>query len=137
MADTILLEIVTPYRKFLSKEVRELTAPAELGEIGVLPGHTPLVTILRPGELTYRAGGELGRVAIGRGYAEVSEEKAVILVDRAETEAEIDLKDAKDELAKAEEEIKKLTLDDPAYPAAFDTYAIAETRVRIKERGGK
>src|SRR3989338_2846136 len=102
MADTILLEIVTPYRKLLSKEVRELTAPAELGEIGVLPGHTSLVTILRPGELTYRAGGEVGRVAIGRGYAEVSEEKAVILVDRAETEAEIDLKDAKDELAKAE-----------------------------------
>lgn len=137
MADTILLEIVTPYRKLLSKEVKELTAPAELGEIGVLPGHTPLITILKPGELSYKAAGESGRVAIGRGYAEVSHEKATVLVDMAETEEEIDLREAKDSLVKAEEELKKLTLDDATYPAVFDSFVLAETRVRIKEKGAK
>ena len=52
MADTFLLEIVTPSRLFLSEQVEEMTAPGSEGEFGVLAGHAPFLTTLNPGELT-------------------------------------------------------------------------------------
>ena len=63
MAEKLKLELVTPYRHVLSQEVDELTAPGTLGEFGVLPGHTPLLTTLRIGELTYKQGAQLFHVA--------------------------------------------------------------------------
>jgi hypothetical protein len=61
MAETILLEIVTPLRKLLSREVDEVTAPGRDGDFGVLAGHTPFLTTLRPGEISYKKGAETGR----------------------------------------------------------------------------
>jgi len=58
LADKILLEVVTPVERVLSKEVDEVVAPGELGEFGVLPGHVPFLTLLLPGELRYRIGGD-------------------------------------------------------------------------------
>ena len=52
MAEKLKLELVTPYQQVLSQEVDEVTAPGALGEFGVLPGHTPLLTTLKIGELT-------------------------------------------------------------------------------------
>jgi F-type H+-transporting ATPase subunit epsilon len=108
MADSFLLEIVTPTRKLLSREVDEVTAPGELGEFGVLAGHTPYLTLLRPGAVSYKAGGQTERIAVGVGYAEVSYERTTILVDHAESAGEVDLHAAKEALANAEEELKGL-----------------------------
>ncbi len=58
MADTLKLEMVTPYKRVLSVEVDELTAPGFVGELGLLPGHTPLLTTLKMGQLTYKTGGK-------------------------------------------------------------------------------
>lgn len=134
MADTFLLEIVTPYRRLLSKEVDTVTAPAYDGEIGVLAGHTGLLTLLKAGPLTYKKGSEVGHIAVGRGYAEVTHEKTVVLVDDAQPSSEMDVQEVKDDLIKAEEELRKLTPDDPAYLVALEAFEFAEARVLTKER---
>ena len=134
MAETFLLEIVTPYRKILSREVDELTAPGELGEFGVLSGHTPYITLLKPGELTCKKGSEAVHYAIGRGYAEVSHEQTSILVDSAVQASEIDVQNEKDALAKAEETLKKLSPDDPAYQDAQDACELHQARINLKEK---
>jgi F-type H+-transporting ATPase subunit epsilon len=134
MADNFLLEIVTPYRKLLSKEVEELTAPGAEGEFGVLSGHTPFLTVLKPGELSFRKGSELGHIAVSKGYAEVLPDKTTILVDSAEFAEEIDLEAAKELLSKSEEALKRLNSDDPEYSSTVASHDMAEARIRVKER---
>ncbi len=134
MADNFLLEIVTPYRKLLSKEVEELTAPGAEGEFGVLSGHTPFLTVLKPGELSFKKGSELGHIAVSRGYAEVLPDKTTILVDSAEFAEEIDLEAAKELLSKSEEALKRLNSDDPEYSSTAASHALAEARIRVKEK---
>ena len=67
MADKLKLEMVTPYKRVLSEEVDEITAPGFVGELGLLPGHTPLLTTLKVGELTYKKGSELFHIAVNWG----------------------------------------------------------------------
>ena len=134
MAENFLLEIVTPYRKLLSKEVEELTAPGAEGEFGVLAGHTPFLTILKPGEFSFKKGSELVHIAVSGGYAEVLPDKTTILVDSAEFADEINLEAAKDELARSEEALKRLDPDSPEYSSAAASYDMAEARIRVKEK---
>jgi F-type H+-transporting ATPase subunit epsilon len=133
MADTFLLEVVTPHKKLLSKEVDMLSVPAIQGEIGVLPGHTELLTLLGPGLLTYRSGSETGFIAMGRGYAEVTREKATVLVEEADSSDEIDMDDVKKELEDIEESMIGLYPDDPVYKEA--EYAIAIAKAKLKAKG--
>ena len=81
MADTFLLEIVTPDKLFLSEQVEEMTAPGDKGEFGVLAGHAPLLTTLQQGELSYKIGKDTMRISIGSGYAEVGPAKVTILTE--------------------------------------------------------
>jgi len=134
MADNFLLEIVTPYRKLLSKEVDELTAPGAEGEFGVLSGHTPFLTVLKAGELSFKKGGEHGYIAVSKGYAEVLPDKTTILVDSAEFAEEINLEAAKELLAKSEDALKNLDPDSPEYAAAQASLDLAEARIGVKER---
>ena len=73
MADKLKLEMVTPYKRVLSEEVDEVTAPGTIGEFGVLPDHTSLLTTLKVGELTYQKDGETFYVAVNWGYVEVED----------------------------------------------------------------
>ena len=82
--DKIVLEIVTPERKVLSKEVDEVTLPGAAGELGILPGHTELLTLLKPGRLIFRAGNESGVYSVAGGFAEIGHTKVVVLGDAAE-----------------------------------------------------
>ncbi|MBW7957178.1 MAG: ATP synthase F1 subunit epsilon [Deltaproteobacteria bacterium] len=137
MADnntTFLLEIVTPQRKLLSMEVEEATAPGQEGEFGVLAGHTPFLTVLKPGEVAFRKGAEAGVLAVGRGYAEVLPGKTTILVDTAARESEIDLEAVRAEAGEAQAALGSLSQEDAAYAQAQDRLEYAEARLRIKER---
>ncbi|CAG1065424.1 F-type H+-transporting ATPase subunit epsilon [uncultured bacterium] len=134
MAETILLEIVTPLRKLLSREVDEVTAPGRDGDFGVLAGHTPFLTTLRPGEIVYRKGSETGVLAVSGGYAEVLPDKTTILVDAAETDSEISTEAARTELQKAEDALKALSQEDPAYAQTIDKVEYAQAKLRVKER---
>ncbi|HEX9621438.1 MAG TPA: ATP synthase F1 subunit epsilon [Polyangiaceae bacterium] len=105
MAETITLEIITPDGVKLSEEVSELTAPSVEGEFGVLPGHRPLLAALKTGIVSYRKPDEkeVDRVGVGPGFAEVIDDKAVLLTDRFTTKSAVDPVRARLELKEADE----------------------------------
>ena len=83
MAETFLLEVVTPKAVMVSTEAEEMSARGADGEFGVLPGHTFFFTNIAPGELSYRTKSNGGRLELGKGFAEVTHDRVTILVDSA------------------------------------------------------
>jgi len=137
MADKLTLQLVTPYKKVLSQEVDEVTAPGTMGELGVLPGHTPLLTTLKIGELSYRDGNETFHVAVNWGYLEIEEEQVNVLVETAEPADEIDLARAKAALGRAEEALKRLSTDDKKYKIMEAALERALIRIQVAGRKGR
>lgn len=135
MVDRLQLEMVTPYKKVLSTEVDELTAPGFAGELGILPGHTPLLTTLRVGELSYKQGGSTYHVAVNWGYLEIEEDRATVLVDTAEEADEIDLARARAALGRAEEALKKLSAEDKQYRVMEAALHRALIRIQVASKG--
>lgn len=133
MADKLKLEMVTPYKQVLSEEVDEITAPGFIGELGILPDHTPLLTTLKVGELTYKKGNESFHIAVNWGYLEVEENTATVLVDTAERADEIDLARAKAALGRAEDALKTLPPEDKKY--MIMEAALQRAIIRIKVAG--
>ncbi|MCK4502269.1 MAG: F0F1 ATP synthase subunit epsilon [Desulfuromonadales bacterium] len=134
MADTLKLEMVTPYKQVLSVEVDELTAPGFVGELGLLPGHTPLLTTLKVGQLTYKSGGTVTNIAVNWGYLEIEDDTVTVLVDTAEKADEIDLARAKAALGRAEDALNTLSLEDKKYKVM--EAALQRALVRIQVAGG-
>ncbi len=87
---SIALEIVTPEGVKLSENVQELTAPSVDGEFGVLPSHIPLLAALATGIVSYSKGGRTERVAVGPGFFEFADDRAVLLTDKFITKGDID-----------------------------------------------
>lgn len=82
------LEVLTPQRTALNADVDEVTVPGLAGEFGVLPGHTPFLTALKAGLLTWRGKSGSGSLQIGDGYCEVDgKDKIVVLTQSAEKSA--------------------------------------------------
>ena len=90
LPESIQLEVVTPERRVVSEVVDSVILPGSEGSLGVLPGHTPLLTTLGIGELAYGRGGETRRLAIVWGFAEVLPDKVSVLAEIAERAEEID-----------------------------------------------
>ena len=84
------LEIVTPEKKIFDGTVESVTVPTATGEAGILPSHAPLISALKPGILSYSNKGAVERMAVAGGFVEVSNDSVSVLVDAAETAAEID-----------------------------------------------
>jgi len=119
MADTlptkISLTVVTRERKFIEIDVDEVVLPASDGEIGVLPGHTPLLTTLRIGTLRYRTGSTVERIVISWGFAEVLPDRVIVLAERGVLPGEIDIAAAEAERNEAEKELMFLSSHDPEF----------------------
>ncbi|MDX2167368.1 MAG: ATP synthase F1 subunit epsilon [Deltaproteobacteria bacterium] len=129
MATEFQLRVVTPRRQVVDQPVTEVTAPGTLGEFGVLPDHANLLSSLDPGRLTYvdRAGTHV--LAIGEGFAEVSNNVMTVLAEAAETPSEINSAAARAELAEAEAELANLVPIDPDYTAADNKRRWAQARL--------
>jgi F-type H+-transporting ATPase subunit epsilon len=104
----LYLEVVTPARVVVSREVDIVVAPGSGGEFGVLPEHVTFLTGIVPGELRYASGPEKGSLAVTTGFAEVSNNKVSVLVEAAEKSDDIDADRAKRAMERAKE---RLTLD--------------------------
>jgi len=129
------LEIVTPYKKVVDTEIDEVTASGKLGEFGVLPGHAPFLTSLKIGELVYKNNGAAEHMSLNWGFFEVCDDRIVILVETAETAAEIDVERARAALGRAEEALKRLTPEDKQhkiYEAALERAII---RMQVAGKG--
>lgn len=100
------LDIVTPEKKIFSDIVENVYLPGADGEMGILPMHAGLVTALQPGELRYQIKDQVMTLAIGSGFAEVTQSKVVVLTDAALGESEIDEAATEDAIRRAEEELK-------------------------------
>src|SRR5467141_3289995 len=84
------LEVVTPERRVLSEPVDSVTVPGAGGELGILPGHTALISQLQTGVLSYSAGGRTSQLHVSGGFVEVKEDKVSVLAEVAERPEEID-----------------------------------------------
>ena len=105
--DKLHLEVVTPARVVLEKDVDMVVAPGSEGEFGVLPGHVSFLTGIVPGELRYTAGSEKEALAVATGFAEVFNNKVSILVDAAERAGEIDVERARNAMERAKERLSR------------------------------
>ena len=112
LPESIQLIVVTPERQLLRETVVEVTIPGLDGQLGILPGHAPLMTELGIGELSYRTSTSNQPVALAviSGFAEVLPDRVTVLAETAERAEEIDL--ARAEAAKARAE-KRLSAGDP------------------------
>lgn len=129
MATEFQLRVVTPRRQVVDQPVTEVTAPGTLGEFGVLPDHANLLSSLDPGRLTYidRAGTHV--LAIGEGFAEVSNNVMTVLAEAAAAPSEINPADARADLAAAEAELATLAPVDAEYALANNKRRWAQARL--------
>jgi F-type H+-transporting ATPase subunit epsilon len=90
MADKIQLEVVTPERRVLGEPVDMVTVPGLNGEMGILPGHTPLISQLKTGVLSYLQDGRTTQLLVSGGFVEVRDDHVSVLAEIAERPEEID-----------------------------------------------
>jgi F-type H+-transporting ATPase subunit epsilon len=123
MPETIRLEVVTPERVVLETEVDQVEVPGLDGELGILPGHTELVSRLRPaGLLTYHQGEAKGEIAISDGFVEVGPDRVTVLAGKASRPEDIDLARALQLKQQAEQQLQRALAD----PDADVTRALIE-----------
>ena len=96
------LDIITPERNVLSETVDSVTVPGANGELGILPGHTPLISQLQTGVLAYSQGPATRRLLVSGGFVEVRDDRVAVLADVAERPEEIDAARARDAREQAE-----------------------------------
>ncbi len=133
----MLLEIVAPSRQVVrSERVDEVIAPGSEGEFGVLPGHTPFLTTLKVGVLSYREGEEWHHLAVDWGYAEVESDKVTILAEGADRAAEIDIAEARLAKERAEKALME-KLDKTDYEKARVELMRALIRIQVAEKHGQ
>jgi F-type H+-transporting ATPase subunit epsilon len=101
----LALEIVTPDRAIVHDQVDEVQVPGTEGYFGVLPGHTPLLSMLQVGQLWYRKGAEKFYLSIAFGLAEVLPDRVVVLAQIAERAEEIDVDRAQAARQRAEQRL--------------------------------
>jgi F-type H+-transporting ATPase subunit epsilon len=127
----IHLDIVTPERKVLSADTDQVIAPGGNGLFGVRPGHTPFLTLIVPGELSFKTDGQMRRYAIGGGFVEVSGDRVIVLADTAEAQEEIDLERARRASEDALKRLASLSTADPEYRAQRARVRRATARVTV------
>jgi F-type H+-transporting ATPase subunit epsilon len=103
------LEFVTPERSIAHEDVDEVVIPGEEGSFGVLPGHAPLLSALKPGELWYRKGADRRHTFVAGGFAEVLPDRVTILAPIAEHAEDIDIQRAEAAKRRAEEHLAQST----------------------------
>jgi F-type H+-transporting ATPase subunit epsilon len=134
MADTIRLRVVTPSRMLIDEEVDEVTAPGALGEFGVLPNHIAFLTLLEPGEMSFKQGTERYYLAVSGGYAEVLDNVMTILATAAEFPDEIDAESARRAGLDAETRIGALLLEGKEATSAEVALRWAAVRTAVAQR---
>ena len=137
MAERLTLELATPSRLVISAEVDEVVVPGSQGYFGVLPGHAPLLATLGIGEVTYRLGRDEFHVAAAGGFAEVRNDKVIILADMAETPGDIDRARAERARDRAEARLagRGATQEEIDYARAMAALARALIRLQVASRG--
>lgn len=136
MAATLKLEIVTPSGRVYDKDVDMVTLPGREGEMGILPQHTHLITLLGEGEIIARIGTREERIVVTRGCAEIGPERVAILTIFATAEDGIDEKKAEEARQRAEawlQDKDKLNPEETALVQASLAHSLAQLKIKRKQ----
>ena len=110
MAGNIRLEVVTPEKSVVSEDVKIVVAPGNLGDFGVLIGHTPFLSTLKVGSLRYMDANNTERyIFISGGFAEALPDKVTVLAESAERRRDIDIQRAKTSLERAQKRLADIS----------------------------
>jgi F-type H+-transporting ATPase subunit epsilon len=121
------LQIVSADRSLVNEQVDEVQIPGADGYLGILPGHTPLLTTLQVGQLWYRQGAEKQYLSIAFGFAEVQPDRVTILAQIAERADEIDVTRAEAAKRRAEERLSQ-----PAAQMDFERARVAMLKALVR-----
>lgn len=137
MAGLIKLEVVTPVKYVVSEDVEIVMAPGTLGEFGVLSGHTPFLTSLKPGRINYKdASGKESTVFVSGGFSEALPDRVTILAESAERRRDIDIDRARASLERAQQRLAEEKAENISFERAKAAMYRAIERIRISESKG-
>lgn len=134
----LTLEIVTPEGSVYSDEVDTVVLPTVQGEIGILPGHLPLLTQLEDGELRIQKGTTHSSLVCGRGFAEIAGDKVSVLAEQAIDIAKIDENAVENARRRAEEILsgkQDLTADETSQLESVVRFAYAQLDIKRRRHG--
>jgi F-type H+-transporting ATPase subunit epsilon len=131
----LLLKVLTPEGSILEGDVSEVTLPGSEGELGVLPAHAALLTKIIPGALAYRAPDGQGTIAVGRGVAEVRDDRVIVLVEHAVPAEEIDAAAVEAQLKRLIVEREVGAISPERLEAIEDELVLLEVQLRIARPG--
>ena len=134
MADRLTLEIATPTRQVVAETVDEIVIPGSQGYFGVLPGHAAFLTTLGIGELMYRIGRDEDYLVVAGGFAEIRNDKVIVLADTAERPEEIDRARAERARDRAERRLSGRVEEEMDYTRALAALARALARLQTAGR---
>lgn len=109
MPDKLQLEVVTPQRRVVAETVDAVTVPGLGGELGILPGHTPLISQLQTGILSFSQGGAAHQLHVSGGFVEVKDDHVSVLAEVAERPEEIDAARARLQRERVEKQLNAWT----------------------------
>lgn len=133
MAEQVKFELVSPERLLLSAEVESVVVPGAEGDFTVLPGHSRLISTIRPGVISVmQAGRAADRIFVEGGFAEVTPQGCTVLAERATPVAEIAREQAAQAVQDAKEDLQD-SKDEAARQAAAKALDVAEARLRAVE----
>jgi F-type H+-transporting ATPase subunit epsilon len=134
MAATLRLEIITPEEVAYRDDVEMVLVPAELGDMGVYPMHVPLMTRILPGELIVTKAGEQTHLAVGEGFAEVTQTNVRILVDMAIEERHVDEAAAEAAIERAQQAIREGLLSNQEVASAQIALMKSLAQLKVRRR---
>ena len=115
----------------LNETVDSVSVPGESGELGILPGHTPLISNLKTGVLTYTKGGTTERLLVSGGFVEVGDDRVAVLADVAERADEVDAAQARQSREEAGRVLAQVTGEASDHEAAQNEHDLASTRLQL------
>jgi len=130
------LLVDTPFGEIIATDVSEVLIPGEAGELGFLPGHTPLVTLLGIGEMRYVVEGTTKYAAVARGYVEVSGDTVRVVTEACEPAEKIDAARAQEAEKRAEKALAEVPIE-IEYDAQRETYTRALKRAKARQEVAK
>lgn len=127
------LEVATPLGLQVSASTDSVQVPSQAGELGILPGHLPVLAALKPGILTYNQNGQKVRAAIGGGFAEGGPSHVRVITEFFQKSEDVSLEKAQADLAAAEARLKGLkgTIDDLEHLEAKRDFDWASARIEL------
>ena|SRR5438132_3914234 len=136
MADQLQLEVVTPERRVLSESVNAVTVPGRGGEMGILPGHAPMISELQTGVLSYNEEGTTFQLHVSGGFVEVNNDRVAVLAEIAEKPEEIDAARARLAREHSEKQLSSWSGTEEDFEKARAKLERSVVRLRLATRSG-